>query len=130
MNISAIRHTHWAAQDVDQRRHANCICQQTHMAGSLVMVTDKLRIICTHAMDRMHWLITVWEAQDRLNEPTMIEVDFGVPFCSGSVDIALMASVEVGLAQGILCLQRDLRCWCPSRIKLQKSTQSHRVQGV
>ncbi len=61
------------------------------------------------------------EQYARLNVPTMIEVDFGVPFCPGSVDIALMASSEVGLAQGILCLQRDLRCWRPSRVKLQKS---------
>jgi len=85
------------------------------------MVTDKLRIICTLAMDRMHWLETACAAQDRLNVPTMVEVDFGITFRPGSVDIALMASTEVGLAQGILCLQRDLRCWCPSRVKLQKS---------
>ncbi len=91
------------------------------MAGSLVMITDKLRIICTRAMDKMHRLKTVCTTQDRLNVPTMIEVDFGVPFCPGSVDITLMASTEVGLAQGILCLQRDLRCWCPSCVKLQKT---------
>ena len=72
-------------------------------------------------MDRMHWLKTVCAAQGRLNVPTMIEVDFGVPFCPRSVDIALMASTEVGLAQGILCLQRDLRCWRPSCVKLQNS---------
>ncbi len=92
-----------------------------HMAGSLVMVTDKLKIICTHAMDRMHWFKTACAAHNRLNVPTMVEVDFSVPFCPGSIDIALMASTEVGLAQGILCLQRDLRCWCPSCVELQKS---------
>lgn len=56
----------------------------------------------------------------RVNNHTMVEVDFSIPFCSGSVDTALMASSEVGLAQCLLCLERDLRRWGPPGVKLHR----------